>query len=191
LGLGLKNGIDILHLVRSQVNFAVNEECVLMNECEKYNNFVNLDRKQVFHIEYPVRTPQNLTEVERYRWCAQSNLVSRNGNFSTVLKVKSLDGWVQFCDGSLFSTPTINDGPKSSGNRFGGWFGKTSQPRPGNPTQNNANNNTQLLGSSSPPRLTTTPVGDIEMGVAKRDGYPFPPGQGSESIIPDSILDMF
>jgi hypothetical protein len=178
LGISLKNGVDILPLVRSQVNFAVNEECVLMNECEKYYNFLNIDRKQVFHIEYPVTSPRNLTPAEIYKWCAQANPVSRNPNFTTALKVKSLNGWVEFCDGSLFSTPVINE----VSNRF-------NQPR--YLGQNFTNDLMQLLGLSSQPRLTNSQVDNLEKEIARRDGYPFPRGRGSENIIPDSILERF
>ncbi|KAF2399396.1 hypothetical protein EJ06DRAFT_463775, partial [Trichodelitschia bisporula] len=105
LALGLKNGLEILPDVKHLVHFAVNEECVKNNECGIYESFTAKDNKPVFHIEYPVNKPQTLPDTTRKRWCADKD--SRKlqmRNFQTVIKLKNLDGWVLYCDGSHATT---------------------------------------------------------------------------------------
>lgn len=51
LAIGLKNDPDQLPELAEDVDFAVNEECVKYEECDKYTDFLN-SGKPVFHIEY-------------------------------------------------------------------------------------------------------------------------------------------
>jgi glycosyl hydrolase family 114 len=50
MSTGLKNSDAILPQVQDVIQFAVNEECAAMGECNVYKNF--LKSKPVFHIEY-------------------------------------------------------------------------------------------------------------------------------------------
>jgi hypothetical protein len=52
MGLGLKNSLDIVPDVTSYVDFAVNEQCIQYNECNKYNALFS-SSLPVFNIEYP------------------------------------------------------------------------------------------------------------------------------------------
>jgi endo-alpha-1,4-polygalactosaminidase (GH114 family) len=91
LGLGLKNALAVVDNVTDVIQFAVNEECAVHNECNKYNNFT-ASGKPVFHIEYG--SADQSTE-----FCVKT------GAFSTVIKNPDLDGWVHYCDGSDSITP--------------------------------------------------------------------------------------
>jgi hypothetical protein len=109
LAVGLKNGLEILTDVKNQVQFAVNEECVKANECDKYRDFLVKDHKAVFHIEYPTRDrPKTLGEGERKRACGDRSKaeVKSSPYFQTVIKIMKLDGWVTYCNGTVATTPT-------------------------------------------------------------------------------------
>ncbi|KAF2707464.1 carbohydrate-binding module family 1 protein [Pleomassaria siparia CBS 279.74] len=96
--IGLKNSLDIIPTVSPYVDFAVNEQCAQLNECNVYDAFL-ASNKPVFHIEYP--TP--LTPAQ-----ANTTLCTGTGTdgMSTVLKPMILDGTVIYCDGSIVNTPT-------------------------------------------------------------------------------------
>lgn len=51
LAIGLKNAIDIIPDVLPNIQFAVNEQCHLYNECKKYAA-VTKAGKAVFNVEY-------------------------------------------------------------------------------------------------------------------------------------------
>lgn len=131
--IGLKNSLDIINSVSSFVDFAVNEQCAQLGECQAYANFITLN-KPVFHIEYP--TPLNPQAV---------NSVSCKGpgmtGFSTILKDMKLNGITYYCDGSYVDTPTVGGPiPNPSPSR-------SSSARP---TQ------TPPRSSSTPPRPSST-----------------------------------
>ena len=98
LAIGLKNAIDILPSVSDYVQFAVNEECAAMQECSGYDSFLATG-KPVFHIEYS----------------AGASVACEDSRFNTVVKDLSLNGWVQYCDGTSYTTPTSGDSRKKSG----------------------------------------------------------------------------
>jgi hypothetical protein len=55
MSIGLKNALEILPFVGRDVDFAVNEECVLNSTCGQYASFTNPRSgrgKAVFHVEY-------------------------------------------------------------------------------------------------------------------------------------------
>lgn len=141
MAVGLKNALDIIPRVQEYVHFAVNEECVEMKECFKYNDFVRTWGKPVFHIEYPPpvgnplaifsnNSPRaedlvNLTSTDRAKWCDEGTPVGQDILFQTVIKPKNLDGYVQYCNGSQFTTPTLNrnGGKQGSSGTSGGGVG--------------------------------------------------------------------
>ncbi|OCL07905.1 glycoside hydrolase family 114 protein, partial [Glonium stellatum] len=98
LQIGLKNSLEIIPDVMSLVQFAVNEQCALNVECDDYNDFTAAG-KPVFHIEYPNKIPQ-VPDQDRKNDC-QGHGIEK---FSTVLKNKTLNGWVEYCDGSSATT---------------------------------------------------------------------------------------
>ena len=49
---GLKNSLAIIPDVVNIVDFAVNEQCSVFLECDKYDPFTKAG-KPTFHIEYP------------------------------------------------------------------------------------------------------------------------------------------
>jgi hypothetical protein len=114
--IGLKNAQEVVAQVGDLVQFAVNEECAASGDCSVYQAFLNAG-KPVFHIEYPWGgggdSPGNKTE-------GSGPAAKDNGcleGFSTVLKYLSLDGYVEYCDGSTATTPTSGGSSRrSSGN---------------------------------------------------------------------------
>jgi hypothetical protein len=104
LSLGLKNAGDIIEFVLPVVDFSVNEQCVQEEECDTFHAFINAD-KPVFHIEYPDGTgsEQGLKDAVKKKYCGTT---AATDGFSTVLKNMDLDGWVEYCDGSVETTPT-------------------------------------------------------------------------------------
>lgn len=101
MAIGLKNALSIIEDVVEVVQFAVNEECVYWDECTEMQAFIDAG-KPVFHIEYPddAGSDGGLDSGARNQYCKASG----TDGFSTVLKSYDLDGWVQYCDGSIHST---------------------------------------------------------------------------------------
>jgi hypothetical protein len=89
LAIGLKNSMGILPQVQDVIQFAVNEQCASYGECGQYNSFL-ASGKPVFHIEYS----------------DQSTACSVGNYYSTVFKQMDLGGYVHYCDGSEYTTPT-------------------------------------------------------------------------------------
>jgi hypothetical protein len=91
MSIGIKNAMEILDSVRDDVQFAVNEGCIIYHECNLYDDFI-ASGKPVFHIEdgRPDQAPE---------FCSNSKL-------NTVIKNSDFDGWVHYCDGSEYTTAT-------------------------------------------------------------------------------------
>jgi hypothetical protein len=51
IAIGLKNGMDMIPEVLELMDFAVNEDCHVYNECGVYEPVTKAD-KAVFHVEY-------------------------------------------------------------------------------------------------------------------------------------------
>lgn len=104
LSIGLKNALGVLPQLSDSVQFAVNEACATYQECGLYSSFLNTG-KPVFHIEYPQGgLKANQTAVEDA--CSPTGSEAVGLTMSTILKNTSLDGKVQFCDGSMQETPS-------------------------------------------------------------------------------------
>lgn len=109
LAIGLKNGAEIVADVESIVQFAVNEQCAEYQECGKFAPLIEAG-KPVFHIEYPEKGSSGVVpERKAAELCSDSGDAEGSAGFSTVLKDFSLDGWVQFCDGSTATTPVVRN----------------------------------------------------------------------------------
>jgi hypothetical protein len=188
LASGLKNALEVMPLVQGLVQFAVNEQCVAKLECNKCTFF----RKPVFHIEYPLGSlPSSLlsgfsSTLAELLFCPETGLIQRQ--FHTVLKAKKLDGAVSYCDGKYAVTPTQPLGIAS-------WFGV-----PVNEFMASRDEAAEGVRDDGP----QTEVGDhakawqdnpeaikFQEEIAKQDGYPFPKGTGSESVISDSELGSY
>jgi septation ring formation regulator EzrA len=74
MAIGLKNAVDMIPDVLSDVQFAVNEECRELNECDAYKSMTKAGLA-VFNIEYATTD------------CSDPSGV----NLSTVLKTYDLD----------------------------------------------------------------------------------------------------
>jgi len=193
LAVGLKNGLEIIPEVRPHVQFFVNEECVTARECNRYSDVLDIDRKPVFHIEYPAESSllgglglgeytlgaankgtASVRASDRKKFCAgRSDMKVKESNyFQTVLKMRKLDGWVTYCTGVTATTPTTEDTSDSGG---GGRFGGR-----GNFVDDSVNG-----------RMAVDDVVEMDAWtkhVAEEDGYPFAPGKGSEQFISDEEL---
>ncbi|CAI6339681.1 unnamed protein product [Periconia digitata] len=113
ISLGLKNAGDIITQVLPIVHFSVNEQCVEYKECSKFRKFTDAG-KPVFHIEYPDSAGQKLREDVRSRYCGTGDEGKKGDTegFSTVLKKMDLDGWVEYCDGTVEVTEVSGSGGK-------------------------------------------------------------------------------
>jgi hypothetical protein len=191
--------------VRPYVQFAVNEECVAAEECNRYLDFLVKDKKPVFHIEYPSETSligglglggytvggsggregKSIKATERKKFCAERSKgeVSGSKNFQTVLKFRKLDGWVTYCNGSVATTPTheVSDPGSRFGKRGIETVGEDSPV---------ASNQQDYPLRPQPDAVDLEPsMSEWTRKVAEEDGYPFPPGKGSENFISDEELE--
>ncbi|KAK7751888.1 hypothetical protein SLS62_006189 [Diatrype stigma] len=105
MAIGLKNALAIIPDVVDVVQFAVNEECAAYTECSEMQPFIEAG-KPVFHIEYPddAGNQDGLSASVRAKYCDAKGTTG----FSTVLKTYDLDGWVQYCDGTIATTPLVS-----------------------------------------------------------------------------------
>jgi len=134
--IGLKNAQEIVPQVGDLVQFAVNEECSASGDCSVYEPWLSAG-KPIFHIEYPNGgggdgpsgpssgsggdggdSPDNgdngddgddKKKPSSHATKPKSLADYCVSGFSTVLKNLSLDGYVQYCDGSTVTTPTTGD----------------------------------------------------------------------------------
>ncbi|KAB5546972.1 glycoside hydrolase superfamily [Coniochaeta sp. 2T2.1] len=104
LALGLKNAGAIVGSVLSLVQFSVNEQCVEYEECDSFVPFIK-SGKPVFHIEYR-GGEGNSQSVGTASWCGRDKAGTDISSFSTILKTMDLDGWAEYCDGSVYVTET-------------------------------------------------------------------------------------
>jgi glycosyl hydrolase family 114 len=187
MATGLKNAMDTLSEIRPYVDFAVNEECAARNECSQYTRF----QKPIFHIEYPtLQLAVSVSAAEKSRYCMDDKAGYRD--FHTVLKKKSLDGVVEYCDGSgYFKTPTkeVAEGLGAgggSGRRRGGGGGKG-----GKINYVVAENSTDVDMNYFKSWQFNDNIINRMAEMAQEDGYPYAPGQGSERYITDEELMQF
>jgi hypothetical protein len=87
MAVGLKNGGDIVTNVTNSVDWEVNEECLVYDECSLYEPFISAD-KPVFHIEY-----SNNSELTYLLTVCQNSPT----DFSTLVKRLPLDEWYEQC----------------------------------------------------------------------------------------------
>ena len=91
LAIGLKNSLAIIPQVIGNMQWAVNEECLVYTECSQLQPFISAN-KPVFHIEYPSDAPNPSTSTKS-SICGDP---TRSG-FKTLLKNSNLDDWYYAC----------------------------------------------------------------------------------------------
>lgn len=153
LQIGLKNTVALLPDLSNLVQFAVNEQCAQFQECEQYDAFIK-SGKPVFNIEYPPKAPQ-VTDADKQLHCKSPGMVG----FSTVLKTKSLDGWVGYCDGSSTTTSTSPGGEPPVPSK------STTTTGPTRTTPKPTSTKTTSTTTSKP---TTTPGGGGSPGCTRK-----------------------
>ncbi|KAF1975845.1 hypothetical protein BU23DRAFT_552326 [Bimuria novae-zelandiae CBS 107.79] len=141
LSIGLKNSLDIVDALTPTIDFAVNEQCAQLGECDRYTAFLAAG-KPVFHIEYS--TPLNAAAAKGI-----SCTSARPAGMSTILKNMALDGPAVYCDGSEVDTPTKGgtSPPRSS---------KTLTQKPTSTRPTTTRSSASI--SSSTPGPTTSPT---------------------------------
>jgi len=189
LASGLKNALEIMPLVQELVQFAVNEQCAAKLECNKYTLF----RKPVYHIEYPLgrlpgSLPSNLLSgfsntMTRLLFCPENGISQQQ--FHTVLKAKKLDGAVSYCDGQYAVSPTK---PLGTTNRFGVLVNEFTVSGDEAAEAVRDDGPQAGVGDHTKAWQNSPEAIKLQEEIAKQDGYPFPKGKGSESVIPDSEL---
>ncbi|MGZ9930555.1 endo alpha-1,4 polygalactosaminidase [Streptomyces sp. NC-S4] len=83
MSVGLKNDLDQIPELVGDFDFAVNEQCMEYEECDRYVPFIEAG-KAVFHVEY---------EGKPNRWCPRA----RAAKLSSMQKRYDLDAWRQTC----------------------------------------------------------------------------------------------
>lgn len=106
MGVGLKNSGGIIPDVLDLVDFSVNEQCAEFKECETFSPFIDAG-KPVFQIEYPKGAPDSIDPQRAQEICSRKGVSAGSENFSTMLKHLDLDGFVQYCDGKVYTTETM------------------------------------------------------------------------------------
>ncbi|KAK3086445.1 hypothetical protein FSP39_018481 [Pinctada imbricata] len=91
LSVGLKNDVDQISQLVHYFDWALNEECVEYNECNKYKPFIDAG-KAVFHVEYVDKTSQGHSKQQSV--CHSSH---RPKQFRTLIKQWDLDAWRLTC----------------------------------------------------------------------------------------------
>ena len=81
------------------------ESCIANNECGIYEPLIAAG-KPVFQIEYPSGAPGRVGAKTLVESCE----AMEKAGFSTVIKEKRLDGWVEYCDGSVANSSVSNGG---------------------------------------------------------------------------------
>ena len=95
LAIGLKNGPDMVDDLVDAFDFAITEEAFADHFARHFRPFIQAD-KAVFNAEYTD------TDVDWEAACRRS----REWHFSTILKHRELDAWVEFCDPPQPPSPT-------------------------------------------------------------------------------------
>jgi hypothetical protein len=103
LAIGLKNSLDIVDAVKDLIQFGVNEECHLYDECDMYAPLTAVG-KPVWNVEYPEDMAADTASTAAVGaagygesvYCKSTGL----GGFHTLLKTLDLDGSTAKCDGS-------------------------------------------------------------------------------------------
>ncbi|KAF2665903.1 hypothetical protein BT63DRAFT_376659 [Microthyrium microscopicum] len=176
MATGLKNGMDLISSLGPYVHFAVNEQCADKRECEQYRTF----KKPVFHIEYPRLAGNRLLSsglslTQRAPYCGSETDRQLAGFFHTAIKNKALDGAVQYCDGKFWKTPT----KETQGGRSRSGYVVSA----GEPEDDVGEGQENFKAWQHDPKNIAA-----QAELAKQDGYPYPPGKGSQELIPDKDL---
>lgn len=96
LSIGLKNAAEIVLTVVDIVDYSVNEECVVYNECSTFAPFIQ-NGKAVFHVEYPKGSDtNNALNVSSSAKTEACNALGES-QFSTIIKNMNLDSWIETC----------------------------------------------------------------------------------------------
>ncbi len=90
LSVGLKNDVGQIDALASCFDWALNESCLVYDECTRYAPFVDAG-KAVFHVEYVDRESQG--EATAAAVCGDPALEG----FSTLIKTWDLDAWAIAC----------------------------------------------------------------------------------------------
>ena len=91
LSIGLKNAVDLVRSLEPHFDWALNEECLDYDECERLRPFLQAG-KAVFHVEYAnegADGPARAAEV-----CGRPEIAG----FSTLIKRKRLGAWRLACE---------------------------------------------------------------------------------------------
>ena len=86
----------------------MNEQCSEFKECASFTPFIKAN-KPVFHIEYPSDAGSDTPVANKDKWCSKDPKGTDITQFSTVIKTDFLDGWVEYCNGKIFHSPTSGD----------------------------------------------------------------------------------
>src|SRR5262249_13098296 len=89
--VGLKNAVELAQQLEPLFDWALNEECMAYDECDRLSLFLEAD-KAVFHVEYVDRPNQGQDLADEV--CGDPQIEG----FSTLIKTWDLDAWRIACD---------------------------------------------------------------------------------------------
>ena len=92
LSVGLKNDIEQIDKLQPYFDFAVNEQCNIYNECDKYKAFLNAD-KPVFNLEYDIKYKDNVDSA-RDELCKSAN---EKGLTTLILPLALDNSFAYYC----------------------------------------------------------------------------------------------
>ncbi|KAE9382244.1 glycoside hydrolase family 114 protein [Stipitochalara longipes BDJ] len=106
MGIGLKNSLDLIPHVLDDLDFAVNEQCLVFNttsgisECTKYAPLFKLSTPvPVFNIEYPPEG-KNWTKAEAEERCKETKALNLPYLHTNLKNYPTVDCGVSRCGGS-------------------------------------------------------------------------------------------
>ncbi|XP_050395883.1 uncharacterized protein LOC126814637 [Patella vulgata] len=91
LSVGLKNAVDLIKDLEPYFDWALNEECVNYDECDKYKPFLD-KHKPVFHVEYVDNHSEGTNKAKKI-----CNSHGRPHQFNTLIKDWDLTSWRMTC----------------------------------------------------------------------------------------------
>ncbi|KAK7221967.1 hypothetical protein V2G26_009970 [Clonostachys chloroleuca] len=113
LALGLKNSINIIPDVLPVTQFVVTEQCAEYSECDQYQPYITAG-KPVFQIEYPMGESSSAAAKSLAVDSTNTFCAAQANGFSTVLKLLSLNSWVQTCGGEVTVPTTTGQAPSAT-----------------------------------------------------------------------------
>jgi hypothetical protein len=169
MSMGLKNAMSIIPKVQNYVQFAINEECVEVQDCATYKGFL-AKGKPVFHIEYTRHSTGNNRlaykdpAASTRKYC--NPLAEAVSRFSTIIKPgETLGPAFLYCDGKpADSTPIRANSNSKDRSLYEEKFVSDSESDPKSAPDHAS---AKLSGSASSPPKSADSFGAVDSSEAE------------------------